>query len=46
MNKKIISSSDVNKVLKDDGVTSIGTTNYKNLDNIDVIYALKKFLLN
>ena len=29
-------SSDVNKVLKDDGVSSIDTINYQNLNNIDI----------
>ena len=34
--KKIISSTDVNKVLKDDGVEAIDTVNYQNLSNIDI----------
>ena len=36
MEKKIISSTDVNKVLKDDGVEAIDTVNYQNLSNIDI----------
>ena len=36
MTKEIIRSSDVNKVLKDDGVMSIDTVNYQNLNNIDI----------
>ena len=36
-------SSDVNKVLKDDGVSSIDTVNYQNLNNIDIEDLKKKF---
>ena len=43
MKKKIISSTDVNEVLKDDGVEAIDTVNYQNLNNIDIEDLKKKF---
>ena len=43
MTKEIIRSSDVNKVLKDDGVMLIDTVNYQNLNNIDIKDLKKKF---